>query len=72
MEKPFVIDDRSVSYLLFGDQCARCKHLSSESPADGIGSKCKAFSRIPQEILEGKHDHKLPFPGDRGVRFEPF
>lgn len=66
----FILDDRSVSYLRYGYQCVWCKHLSDESPADRIGSKCKAFPRIPHEILSGLHDHKFPFPGDGGILFE--
>jgi len=33
---------------------------------------CRAFPRgIPYEISAGKHDHRFPFKGDRGVRYEP-
>jgi hypothetical protein len=33
---------------------------------------CDAFPRgIPAEICTGKHDLRLPFKGDRGVRYEP-
>jgi hypothetical protein len=33
---------------------------------------CRVFPRgIPCEISAGRHDHRLPFKGDRGVRFEP-
>jgi hypothetical protein len=33
---------------------------------------CDAFPRgIPVEICTGEHDHRLPFKGDRGVRYEP-
>ena len=46
-------------------QCLECKHL-----LDGL--KCKAFSNIiPNEILEGEHDHTEPFKGDNGIQFEP-
>ncbi|MBS4008706.1 MAG: hypothetical protein KGZ45_09845 [Clostridium sp.] len=70
----WILDDRSVNYLeypIYGKQCAGCKHLSLERPTDGIGSKCAAFTRIPREILDGQHDHTLPFPGNNGIRFEP-
>ncbi|MDI6716974.1 MAG: hypothetical protein QME63_08535 [Actinomycetota bacterium] len=67
-----MLDDKGVNYPIYGDQCARCQHLFLKRPESGIGSACKAFpERIPREILDGKHDHKLPFPGDRGIRFEP-
>jgi hypothetical protein len=33
---------------------------------------CRAFPRgIPDKISAGEHDHRLPFKGDRGVRYEP-
>ena len=33
---------------------------------------CKAFlDGIPNEILSGGNDHKEPFKGDNGIRFEP-
>lgn len=67
----WVLDDRGADYPIYGLQCVRCKHLHDERPEDFIGSRCAAFARIPREILEGKHDHTLPFPGDGGIRFEP-
>lgn len=65
------IDDRAAFYPKYGEQCARCKHLSVDPPEDGIGSKCAAFKRIPREILDGEFDHRNPYPGDGGIRFEP-
>lgn len=33
---------------------------------------CDAFPKgIPYQISAGEHDHRLPFKGDRGVRYEP-
>lgn len=44
--------------------CVLCKHNQG-------GGVCKAFPEgIPQEIEHGKHDHRKPFAGDDGVRFE--
>ena len=31
---------------------------------------CKAFPKIPSEILSGEHDHRKPFKNDNGIRFE--
>ncbi len=52
-------------------QCFECKNLL-EHRADVIGPVCKAFPNgIPQKILFNLHDHKKPYPGDGGIRFEP-
>ena len=51
--------------MSFSTQCRDCKH---RIPPDA----CAAFpDGIPEKILTGKHDHRRPFPGDGGVRFEP-
>lgn len=52
-------------------QCNRCKH---ERPYyEGMTQfQCSAFpDEIPLEILLNKHDHRLPYPGDNGILFEP-
>jgi hypothetical protein len=44
--------------------CATCKHRNAD------GFSCKAFVRIPQEILLGKVDHRTPVAGDNGIHWE--
>ena len=47
----------------YSPMCNRCAHY--------LGfARCTAFpERIPDAILDGEHDHREPYPGDRGVRF---
>jgi len=45
-------------------QCERCKHY------DGVVG-CKAFPHIPDEILTDQANHRKPFVGDHGIRWEP-
>ncbi|MCJ7754171.1 MAG: hypothetical protein MUP13_06380 [Thermoanaerobaculales bacterium] len=47
-------------------QCTFCAHRSPD------GSACKAYpSGIPIELLYNEHDHRMGFPGDNGVRYQP-
>lgn len=46
-------------------QCLRCKWYQ------GLLT-CKAYlEQIPHEIASNDHDHREPYPGDGGIRFEP-
>ncbi len=45
-------------------QCYKCRHFLG-------GERCTAFEMIPDAILNNFHDHRKPYPGDNGIRFEP-
>lgn len=47
------------------DQCVGCAHY--------LGNlECEAFpDGIPDEIITGLHDHRQPYEGDGGIRYEP-
>ena len=48
-------------------QCTICRHLR-----DDRRWTCAAFPKgIPAAILTNRADHTLPFPGDKGIRFDP-
>jgi len=47
------------------NQCIECVHYRGMIT-------CDAFpDRIPEAVITGEHDHREPYPGDNGVRFEP-
>ena len=47
-------------------QCTFCAHRSPD------GTRCKAYpSGIPVELLYNEHDHRMAFPGDNGIRYQP-
>jgi len=47
-------------------QCVWCRHRSAG------GRRCRAFPKgIPEAIIKNRHDHRDPYDGDFGVRFEP-
>jgi hypothetical protein len=49
--------------------CVLCQRIR---PRPSGGWCCRAFpDAIPAPLLEGRFDHRRPFPGDHGIRFEP-
>ncbi len=53
------------------EQCVRCRHLHAQ------GITCAAFPGpdipdvIPEPIRHDEFDHRQPYPGDHGIRWEP-
>jgi len=50
-------------------QCDTCKHFNYNRR----GNYCAAFNDtpIPLEILHNQFDHRQPYEGDNGIRWEP-
>ena len=50
--------------------CLGCHHFNRAAPGPSFG--CAAFPvGIPDEIFESRADHREPFDGDQGIRFDP-
>jgi hypothetical protein len=62
-------DPRAMSYE--APVCMDCKHYHRSS-SGAVAFSCDAFPEgIPDEILLHRNPHTAPFPGDRGIQFEP-
>lgn len=49
-------------------QCIFCRHYRKGAE----GPTCSAFpDGIPAVMLRNDHDHREPYRGDNGIRFEP-
>ena len=60
-----VIDDSELEKTIFSPVCTKCKHITNMAER-----KCAAFKSIPAEIWDGGNNHRKPFSGDNGIRFE--
>lgn len=65
-----ILDDRVFGRPAYSPVCSLCKHLVAGNAAAGTAARCAAFDVIPDEIWNGQYDHRAPYAGDRGVRFE--
>jgi hypothetical protein len=56
------------------DSCDRLRkrsNLEAESSLDKWIPYCEGFpDRVPREIYTGRFDHREPYPGDNGIRFQ--
>jgi hypothetical protein len=68
-EPPYDPDDKftwKAGEIIWG-QCLYCRHLDQATR-----TTCRAFPRgIPDAFMANAADHRQPWRGDRGVRFEP-
>lgn len=52
-------------------QCQQCANFDGFTDQAIVIPKCRAFpTGIPAPISENRFDHRKPFPGDQGIRFE--
>lgn len=50
--------------MSLSNQCASCAHYQ-------YGTTCAAFpAGIPEDIFDGRFDHRMSYPGDNGIRWE--
>jgi hypothetical protein len=50
--------------------CMRCKHLIEDPEFEGY--RCEAYTYgIPHWIIDTIIEHRIPFPKDHGIQFEP-
>ncbi|WP_229402490.1 hypothetical protein [Micromonospora okii] len=57
--------------VLLASQCWSCRHYVSGLFGAVGRPHCAAFPEgIPHEVIRGSVDHREPYPGDNGIRWE--
>jgi hypothetical protein len=65
-----VFDSLPISTADFDVLCFFCRHYCGFHAGT---ENCLAFPNgIPNPIINRKYDHRVPFPHDRGIQFEPY
>ena len=60
--------DKDHEIPVYSPVCSLCAHFTGRSPGERT---CAAFPfGIPMAIWNGHNDHKQPYPGDQGIRYE--
>ncbi|BCB96789.1 hypothetical protein JZK55_17110 [Dissulfurispira thermophila] len=49
--------------------CWKCVHFDLDAWLEKDVKRCDAFEDIPEEIWQGKNDHKEAYPGDNGIQY---
>lgn len=58
--------------VLYSDVCLGCAHFRAELFGSSGRQTCEAFPKeIPAPIWNGQNRHRRPYPGDRGIVYEP-
>lgn len=53
--------------MIIPEQCLRCRHFRRSIFCDAFPD----LPGIPGVILDNQADHRQPYPGDNGIRWEP-
>lgn len=52
-------------------QCIFCEHFEGARTCEAFPDLDNEAGAIPLPIFDGEFDHRQPWPGDHGIRWEP-